>query len=226
MKKKVNILSKFASRHRFGTDPTDPWSPKANIPDAPNNIVKEDEEGHKSLIQQYLLAKGFDPRFTTKEKIMALGKSDDFLRWKQENFGTQMEEKKTLNDIKSKIRKKDVPVNDPFIGIDPKANMTRVAEDSSQRKRELSKSARIIKAIYKRKGIKEELYDHEKDKKEVKNLGSGTPKMIDGSKNKGSKKLPQASAVLVGGKTMTGKDRDIIEIDPVMNNKLMGNKKK
>lgn len=226
MKKKF-VLSKYVPREKFGTDPTDPWSPKANIPDAKDNIVKEEETpGGKSLIQQYLLAKGFDPRFATKEKIMALGKSDDFLKWKQENIGSQMEEKRTLDDIKNKIRKQGVPPNDPNIGFDPQSNMTRVAESN---KKEWSKSARIIRSLYKRKGMKEEMYDHEKDKKEPQNMGSGKPKMkvIDDSRKAApdGKQLPQAAAILVGGKTMTGQDRDTIEIDPVMNNKLMNKEK-
>ena len=68
-----------------------------------------------------------------------------------------------------------------------------------KRKRELTKSARIIKSIYKKKRVKEELYDHEKE-------------------DKGAKfgEKPFAAAVLSGGKTMTGTQRDTIEIDPMM----------
>jgi hypothetical protein len=67
------------------------------------------------------------------------------------------------------------------------------------RKRELTKSARMIKAIYKKKRVKEELYDHEKE-------------------DKGGKygEKPDAAFVLKGGKTMTGSSRDTIEIDPMM----------
>ena len=68
-----------------------------------------------------------------------------------------------------------------------------------KRKRELTKSARIIKSIYKKKRVKEELYDHEKE-------------------DKGAKfgERPFAAVVLKGGKTMTGTQRDTIEIDPMM----------
>jgi hypothetical protein len=71
-----------------------------------------------------------------------------------------------------------------------------------KRKREMTKSARMIKSIYKKKrvkDVKEELYDHEKE-------------------DKGAKfgEKPFAAAVLSGGKTMTGTQRDTIEIDPMM----------
>lgn len=95
-------------------------------------------------------------------------------------------------------RNMDAGVNDPWIGIDSKANMTRVAEDVfNKRKEELAKSARIIKALYKNKNITE-----------VKELV-----LQDISKNKNLKNVA-AAAILVGGKTLTGKDRDVIEIDP------------
>ena len=72
-------------------------------------------------------------------------------------------------------------------------------DTAPKRKREMTKSARIIKAIYKKKRVKEELYDHEKE-------------------NKGGKYGEKSDAALVmkGGKTMTGTSRDTIEVDPMM----------
>ena len=71
-----------------------------------------------------------------------------------------------------------------------------------KRKKEMTRSARIIKSIYKKKRVKkveEDMYDHEKD-------------------DKGAKfgEKPFAAAILKGGKTMTGTSRDVIEIDPMM----------
>jgi predicted RNA binding protein YcfA (HicA-like mRNA interferase family) len=68
------------------------------------------------------------------------------------------------------------------------------AMESTHRKRQM-KSARIIKSIYKKK-MRETMYDWEKD-------------------DKGGK-TPNAKIVLQGGKTMTGQDRDTVEIDPVL----------
>jgi hypothetical protein len=80
---------------------------------------------------------------------------------------------------------------------------------------QMSKSARIIKNLYKMKGMKEETYDFEKADKSVASYGkppkiSKTDKAItDGDKE-------QAAIVLSGGKTLTGDDRDTVEIDPKM----------
>lgn len=68
------------------------------------------------------------------------------------------------------------------------------AMESSHRAKQM-KSARMIKSLYKKK-LKETLYDWEKDDK------GGT--------------TPNAKIVLKGGKTLTGKDRDVVEIEPVL----------
>lgn len=85
-----------------------------------------------------------------------------------------------------------------------------------KKKREMTKSARIIKSIYKKKNVKEELYDHEKEKK-TPSLGK-KPKVSEVTAEMG--KVPQAAVVMSGGKTMTGETRDTIEIDPMMKFKV------
>ncbi len=75
------------------------------------------------------------------------------------------------------------------------ANDSVKAMESTHRSRQL-RSARLIKSIYKNKVKKESTYDWEKD-------------------DKGGKQ-PNAKMVLKGGKTMTGQDRDTIEIEPVL----------
>jgi len=86
----------------------------------------------------------------------------------------------------------------------------------ADRKSQRSKSARIIKSIYKRKNMKEDLYDHEKDDKPAATYGK-KPKMsvTKPTDNVGENK-PDAAAILTGGKTLTGQTRDTIEIDPMM----------
>jgi hypothetical protein len=80
---------------------------------------------------------------------------------------------------------------------------------------QMSKSARIIKSLYKHHGMSEDMYDHEKEDKSVASYGKA-PKMqtIDPKKNIGDE--AQAAAVLTGGKTLTGQTRDTLEIDPIM----------
>ena len=78
----------------------------------------------------------------------------------------------------------------------------------------MSKSARIIKSIYKRKGMKEEIYDHEKEDKPAASYGK-KPKIQRATDNSTMEK-PQAAAIMTGGTTLTGEKRDTIEIDPMM----------
>jgi hypothetical protein len=85
-------------------------------------------------------------------------------------------------------------------------------KDKNKKLIQMSKSARIIKSIYKKKGVKEEIYDHEKEDKSVATYGK-KPKM---QKVSTGLEEPQAAAVLTGGTTMTGEKRDTIEIDPMM----------
>jgi hypothetical protein len=75
------------------------------------------------------------------------------------------------------------------------------AMESQQRKKNM-KSARIIKSIYKRTAKNETMYDWEKDDK------------------------PSAKVTLQGGTTMTGKPRDTVEIEPVLNTKTRPNSQK
>ena len=90
---------------------------------------------------------------------------------------------------------------------------TNQTEPTYSRKKEMSKSARIIKSLYKYNNMKEEIYDHEKEDKSVATYGK-KPKVekvgIDGDEDS------QAAMVLKGGSTLTGQERDTLEIDPVM----------
>jgi hypothetical protein len=87
-------------------------------------------------------------------------------------------------------------------------------EPTYSKKKEMSKSAHMIKALYKKhKMVKEELYDHEKEDKSVATYGK-KPK-VEKQEVFGDDDT-QAAMVLKGGKTLTGQTRDTLEIDPVM----------
>ena len=88
-------------------------------------------------------------------------------------------------------------------------------QDKNKKLIQMSKSARIIKSIYKNKNMKEEVYDHEKEDKSVATYGK-KPKMSDGKKNEQVSGEPKAAAIMSGGTTLTGTPRDTIEIDPMM----------
>lgn len=94
------------------------------------------------------------------------------------------------------------------------ANNTNDTSISVVRK-QLSKSARMIKALYKSKGMKEDLNDWEKEDKSVASPGK-KPKLQTMDKKLGLGEKPKAAAIMSGGKTLTGTPRDDIEIDPVM----------
>jgi hypothetical protein len=89
-------------------------------------------------------------------------------------------------------------------------------EPVSEKKKQMSKSARMIKALYKKKGmVKEDLHDHEKEDKSVATYGK-KPKFEKAEKDDGGENKPSAAATLTGGKTLTGEKRDDVEIDPMM----------
>jgi hypothetical protein len=81
---------------------------------------------------------------------------------------------------------------------------------------ERTKSARIIKSLYKRKGMKEELYDHEKEDKSVATYGKKPKVVTNDPKASFGENKPDAAAILTGGTTLTGQKRDVVEIDPMM----------
>lgn len=81
------------------------------------------------------------------------------------------------------------------------------------------KAANMVKEIYAKHRLKEDMYDHEKDDK-----GPGTnvkpPKVVKNIEvNDDNEKGTNARMVLKGGTTMTGEKRDTIEIDPMMKNR-------
>jgi hypothetical protein len=87
-------------------------------------------------------------------------------------------------------------------------------EPTYSKRKEMSKSARMIKSLYKKhKMVKEDLYDHEKEDKSVATYGK-KPKAekqeVYGDDD------TQAAMILKGGTTLTGQTRDTLEIDPVM----------
>ena len=80
--------------------------------------------------------------------------------------------------------------------------------DDTETKKEPSNRVKMIKKIYKESRVfKEDLYDHEKEDKPV-----TSPRKKDAK----VEQLPNASMVMTGGTTDTGKPRDNVEIDPLM----------
>ncbi len=109
---------------------------------------------------------------------------------------------------------------DPLAATEAPCDCANTSDDTTPKQKAMSKSARIIKSLYKRKGVvKEDMYDHEKEDKSVQSYGK-KPKVMepDEKKNLGEKK-PDARVVMSGGTTLTGEKRDTVEIDPLMKNR-------
>jgi hypothetical protein len=122
-----------------------------------------------------------------------------------------------IDRLQKHMNKEDV--GDPLAATQSPADGANGGKEISEKKRQMSKSARIIKALYKKKGmVKEDLYDHEKEDKSVATYGK-KPKFEKAEKDEGGEKKPEAAAVLSGGTTLTGEKRDDIEIDPMMRNR-------
>ena len=88
--------------------------------------------------------------------------------------------------------------------VGPEATST----DDTEKNQNESKSAKMVKSL-KRKAVKEDMFDWEKENKSVASYGK-KPK-IDSSPID-----PQSAGIVYGGKTMTGQGRDTIELDPMM----------
>lgn len=103
--------------------------------------------------------------------------------------------------------------------LDPKAATEAPVgpgEIATEAQRQRSKSARMIKALYKSKNMKEETYDWEKDDKTPQKLDKGVKIDIPKKEANFGENKPEARIVMSGGKTMTGEKRDTVEVDPLM----------
>jgi hypothetical protein len=184
---------------------------------APNEkyVMKQIEKEKKEKLKKEEVVSEVSSELLDRYKTGAKKSADDLTaqgkhkkstdRWMNIMKATGKQIEKTTASIKKSLNKEDVYQ-------DPQAATQTVFDggnNTDDTKAQRSKSARIIKSIYKRQGVKEEvvseeLYDHEKEDKSVKSLGK-----------KNDDREP-AAAVLKGGKTMTGTTRDTVEIDPAM----------
>jgi len=120
---------------------------------------------------------------------------------------------------KQPVQQQEAALEDPQSATQSPYDCANNPDDTVSKGKKLiqmSKSARIIKSIYKRKGMKEEIYDTEKEGKSIATYGK-KPKLSDNEKkieSVGGK--PQAAAIMTGGTTLTGTPRDTVEIDPMM----------
>ena len=176
-------------------------------------IDKTTADIKKSLNKEETVSEVAPPGFEGTVKAMKKYKGIDnpwALAWSMKNKGYKSHKK---SDGTPKNENYQDPMAASSMPCDC-ANSPDDVEPKDKNKKliQMSKSARIIKNLYKKKGMKEETYDHEKEDKSVATYGK-KPKMQQVSKDL---EEPKAAAVLTGGTTMTGEKRDTIEIDPMM----------
>jgi len=137
-------------------------------------------------------------------------KKHDEIEKQQSKDGSGMTS--AIDRLEKHLNKEDV--------MDPQAAIAKVPDTDpsiSERTRQLSKSARMIKALYKSKRmVKEDLYDHEKEDKSVATYGKKPKFDKADEKDSAGENKPAAAATMTGGTTLTGEKRDDIEIDPMM----------
>jgi hypothetical protein len=175
---------------------------KANYKIQNRYKVKEDVELEEGSVQDTL-----HQRQQALRKKSGLPHPDYYKELgKSYDIGDDKERLAKQSDIKKKYNVESVLYDNP------KGTLTRVTE----RKKELTRSARIIKSLYKKKGMKEDTYDWEKDDKDTSSYGKQPKFSKSDDKASKVKKESDAAAVLSGGTTLTKQKRDIVELDPRM----------
>ncbi len=115
-----------------------------------------------------------------------------------------------------RVKMREDNINDPQSACQSPFDGANTTDDVAPKK---SKAAKMVKEIYSKHRIKEDMYDHEKDDKGPGTYGKA-PKIDKKTEiNSDDEKGVNARMVLKGGTTLTGEKRDTIEIDPMMKNR-------
>ena len=107
-------------------------------------------------------------------------------------------------------------INDPQSACQSPFDGANTTDDVAPKK---SKAGKMVKEIYAKHRLKEDLYDHEKDDKGPGTYGKSPKVNKKVEVNDTDDKGVNARMVLKGGTTLTGEKRDTIEIDPMMKNR-------
>jgi hypothetical protein len=101
--------------------------------------------------------------------------------------------------------------------LDSLAATEAPSDNSDMTNGTISKAAKMVKDL-KKKAVKEETYDWEKDDKSSMEKPYGKAPKFNVTDKKGTlgDTKPEAKAVMKGGTTLTGQPRDMVEIDPSM----------
>lgn len=180
-----------------------------------NELLNKKPPEQKPVQKEEVVAEVAPPGFEGTVKAMKKYKKIDnpwALAWSMKNKGYKSHKK--ADGTPKNENYQDPKAADPMPNDGANSPDDVAPKDKNKKLIQMSKSARIIKSIYKRKGMKEEIYDHEKEDKPAATYGK-KPKIQIATDNSNMEK-PQAAAIMTGGTTMTGEKRDTIEIDPMM----------
>lgn len=171
------------------------------------NDVKEEtlDELNKDTLKSYL-NKSTEIRKDSKSELKDIEKRPEM--YKDNSDRAQQNIATRANKLKTTITKRTTGLNRAF------NKLHGVAEAVD--KKEMTKSARMIKALYKRKNVKEETYDWEKEDKSVQTYGKKPKVQMTDKKDSYGEEKPKAAITMTGGTTLTGEKRDDVEIDPMM----------
>lgn len=192
------------------------------------------EEGN-ALLNAYLKSRGINPEHVDTKQKIAYTKGNQFQAWlKSHVSGGRLDmrsakyregglpeevelEENHMGDMPSHVKGSEHVTHRRKQELDQRKHKHSIIPVAGPglRKEECSKSAQMIKDIYKKK-IKEDLNDWEKEDKSVQTYGKKPNHDKADKKDSMGEKKPQASAVVSGGTTLTGEPRDTIEIDPMM----------
>jgi hypothetical protein len=175
------------------------------------NDVKEEtlDELNKDTLKSYL-NKSTEIRKDSKSELKDIEKRPEI--YKDNTDRAQQNLAAKANKLKTTINKRTTGLNRAF-------NKLHGVAEAADRK-EMSKSARMIKDLYKhhnmKKKVSEDMTDWEKEDKSVQTYGK-KPKVQTTSKESSyGEDKPKAAIIMTGGTTMTGKPRDMVEIDPML----------
>lgn len=208
------------------------------------DVVNYISEG--SELDQYISSRGIDPTRLSRASKIGHARSSEFQTWQKGHLMDSVNNSSKDDEIDTTAGEMDTPEFKKALenlkrtanwGKKPEKKKENVSEDKFQDPKAatqtvgmeiencgISKSAKLVKSIYKQKrSVREDTYAHDAEKY--------TPS----GKNKEPKQPPEdktvypddktkARSILSGGKTLTGKPRDDIEIDPEMVKPDLGKK--
>jgi hypothetical protein len=183
------------------------------------------DEYSKEVVDRFIRSMGYDPNHIDRDKRMAFTKTIRFQQFakrmgseaheeyvhEQDNHSPTMKNRPYTKGLaqsrahtKDMALKRSVHVNKPQMSVKTEGCGCKHS------------AAEVVKDIYKKKKLqREELYDHEKDDKNGTTYGK-KPSYKQPKEDVVSDKKSQAAAVLKGGTTLTGQNRDTVEIDPLL----------